>query len=116
MGRLVCGNLTTPAVCDPQDPACDLSLVNGLLQGSSGRYIAAPSDRPRERLPLFHQLDLRVDKRWQFESWAFSAYLDVQNVYNQQHTEGYAFNFDYTARQPVFGVPILPAFGLRAEL
>ncbi len=29
----------------------------------------------------FHQLDLRVDKRWAFAGSAFEAYVDVQNVY-----------------------------------
>ena len=48
------------------------------------------------RLPLFHQLDLRVDKRWQFESWRFSTYLDVQNAYNNAAVEDIAYNYNFS--------------------
>ncbi|MFO7615729.1 MAG: TonB-dependent receptor [Bacteroidales bacterium] len=34
------------------------------------------------RLAPFHQLDLRVDKRFFFESWSLMAYVDIQNAYN----------------------------------
>lgn len=37
-----------------------------------------------KRLPLFHQLDFRIDKKWYFKSWALNIYFDVQNVYNKQ--------------------------------
>ncbi|MFN3529524.1 MAG: TonB-dependent receptor [Bacteroidia bacterium] len=30
------------------------------------------------------QLDLRIDKKWNFEKWAFNFYVDVQNLLNQQ--------------------------------
>lgn len=35
-----------------------------------------------ERLPVFHQLDLRVDKTWFFRRWTLALYLDIQNLYN----------------------------------
>lgn len=35
-----------------------------------------------DRLPSFHQLDLRVDKKWTFRHWTLGLYVDVQNVYN----------------------------------
>ncbi len=34
-----------------------------------------------ERLAWFHQLDIRVTKRWYFKKWSFELYLDVQNAY-----------------------------------
>lgn len=34
-----------------------------------------------ERLPWFHQLDIRVTKKWFFKKWSFELYLDVQNAY-----------------------------------
>jgi hypothetical protein len=36
------------------------------------------------RLRAFHQLDLRVDKRYYFKGWSLMLYADVQNVYNHQ--------------------------------
>ncbi len=35
-----------------------------------------------QRLNNFHQLDVRVDKRWYFKSWSLNLYLDIQNSYN----------------------------------
>lgn len=37
-----------------------------------------------ERLSVFHQLDLRVDKEYFFKKWSLNLYLDVQNFYNFQ--------------------------------
>lgn len=34
-----------------------------------------------ERNPWFHQLDIRVTKKWFFKKWSLEIYLDVQNLY-----------------------------------
>lgn len=36
------------------------------------------------RLRAFHQLDIRVDKRYYFKGWTLMVYADVQNVYNHK--------------------------------
>ena len=63
----------------------------------------------------FHQLDVRVDKSWQFQSWTLTAYLDVQNLYNAENAE-FVFN-DYRHRQEyeVPGIPILPVVGVKGS-
>ncbi len=68
-----------------------------------------------QRLPAFHQLDIRVDKTWLFSKWMLSAYLDVENVYNQGNVEGVSSNYNYTLTQYTTGIPFLPSFGLRGE-
>ncbi len=35
-----------------------------------------------ERLQVFHQLDIRVDKEYYFKKWSLNLYLDIQNLYN----------------------------------
>jgi len=35
-----------------------------------------------ERLGNFHQLDIRVDKKYFFDKWSLMLYLDIQNFYN----------------------------------
>jgi len=35
-----------------------------------------------QRTPSYHQLDMRIDKKWFFKSWSFNLYFDMQNVYN----------------------------------
>jgi len=36
------------------------------------------------RLRAFHQLDLRIDKKYFFEKWSLNWYFDIQNAYNFQ--------------------------------
>ncbi len=114
--RLISGNLTTPNVCDATSSTCNLNRANALFNAATGTYVPIPISGPfSERLPLFHQLDLRVDRRWKFKTWTFSAYLDLQNAYNQANVEGLSYNFNYTNRQYVAGLPILPVLGMRGE-
>jgi hypothetical protein len=35
-----------------------------------------------ERLTVFHQLDLRVDKLYYFKKWSLDVYVDIQNLYD----------------------------------
>ncbi len=37
-----------------------------------------------ERFKPFHQLDVRVDKRYFFNKWSLMFYVDIQNFYNYQ--------------------------------
>ncbi|MFO0548881.1 MAG: hypothetical protein U0271_10865 [Polyangiaceae bacterium] len=67
-------------------------------------------------MPRSTRSTLRIDKKWQFKHFSMAAYLDVQNVYNNQNPEGVGYNFNYTSRSYVSGLPILPSFGLRADI
>jgi hypothetical protein len=68
-----------------------------------------------QRLPMFHQLDLRVDKRWRFASWSLSTYLDVQNAYNRANPEELTYNYNYSQAQVQAFLPIIPSLGVRGE-
>lgn len=117
--RLTSGDVATPQVCDPeQTPSCDPNRPNSLFHSPSGGYTPLPTNLGAysERLPLFHQLDLRVDKRWHFKAFSLSAYLDVQNAYNHRNIEGIDYNFNFTTRRYSTGLPILPSVGIRADL
>jgi len=37
-----------------------------------------------EQTAFFHQLDVRLDKKYFFKKWLLNIYVDVQNVYNAQ--------------------------------
>ncbi|MBX3209983.1 MAG: TonB family protein [Labilithrix sp.] len=64
----------------------------------------------------FTRLDARVEKKWTFALWSLAVYLDVQNVLNSPNREGYSYNYDYTRRQGVRGLPVFPSLGIRGEL
>jgi outer membrane receptor for ferrienterochelin and colicin len=100
--RLVSGNPTTP-------------ITGAIYDAASGTWVPTYGEVNADRLPAFHQLDLRVDRTWTKETWKLALYLDVQNAYNRGNVEGYTYRADYSERRPLTGLPILPILGLSAE-
>ena len=37
------------------------------------------------------------------------------NAYFRQNIEGYEYNEDYSEKEPVYGLPVIPFFGVRSE-
>jgi len=105
--RYITGSPVTNIVRSPYAPAL-LDGLNGVYQPQYG----APFS---DRLPDTHQLDLRADKRWQFQWWALSMYLDVRNVYNHPVVDSYAYNSTFTQRKTINQLPIYPSLGVRGE-
>jgi outer membrane receptor protein involved in Fe transport len=97
--QLVSGNPVTPIVGGVYDADYDVYLpIAGIINS--------------ERLSLYHRLDLRVDYTWAFSSWALTLFLDVQNVYNYEAVEGIRYNYDFTERSDITGLPIIPYLGI----
>jgi hypothetical protein len=100
--RLISGNPTTAA-------------YGGIYDASNGSYVPLTGPRASDRLPTFHQLDLRVDRRWVFKRFSYTAYLDVLNIYNAQNAEFINYSYNFQASAPVASLPILPSIGLKVE-
>ncbi len=100
--RLVTGNPSTP-------------IVGSIYDADADVYFPIPGAHGSERIDAYHQLDVRVDRRWVFERWMLTAYLDVQNAYNRLNPEGYQYSYDYRARTIVSGLPIIPSIGVKGE-
>jgi hypothetical protein len=90
--------------------------VGGLVDLDAGSYAAIAGEPYSARLRAFHQLDLRIEKTWDFTLWTLAAYLELRNAYNHRSVENVAYSHDYAERKPVEGLPILPVVGLRGEL
>jgi hypothetical protein len=100
--RLATGNPTTP-------------IVGAFFDADTGGYLAVEGRRNSERLPAFHQLDVRLSKRWIWRRSSLEGYLELQNAYNRGNVEFYQYAYDYRTRAAVQGLPILPSFGVRVE-
>jgi hypothetical protein len=87
----------------------------GLYDADTSRYQRVDSPYRNARLPDFIQLDLRVDKRFTFDTWQLGLYLDLQNATNRENYEFFAYNYDYTQVQGFPGLPLLPVFGAEAS-
>ncbi|OGU61061.1 MAG: hypothetical protein A2X64_10490 [Ignavibacteria bacterium GWF2_33_9] len=67
------------------------------------------------RMPDFHALDIRLDKRWSFGHFSLDTYLDIQNVYGRKNVAGYKWDprEKEVIKQESFG--ILPSIGINFE-
>jgi hypothetical protein len=66
------------------------------------------------RIPSFYSFDARVSKRFKFGSIeALEVYLDVQNVSDHRNPEEIIYNFNYSDRSYITGLPILPVLGAK---
>ncbi|HWE30287.1 MAG TPA: TonB family protein [Polyangia bacterium] len=100
--RYVTGNPYTP-------------VVGSFYDSNANTYTPQNGPIYSGRLGSFNQLDVRFDKKWTFNRWALSLYLDVQNVYNASNPEGYTYSYDYTQRQSISGLPFLPVLGIKGD-
>lgn len=90
-------------------------VEEAVYDADGDRYLPVPGFRTEQRLPSFHQLDVRVEKTWDWSGWDLSAYLDVQNVYGRLNPERQRYDFDYSETAYITGLPIFPSIGLRGE-
>jgi outer membrane receptor protein involved in Fe transport len=90
-------------------------VLGGVFDNDIFSYRRIVDDVRTGRRPLFHQLDLRVEKTWFFDRWRLSAYLDVQNVYNAENPEATLYDYRYAESAPLRGLPILPSVGIKGS-
>lgn len=90
-------------------------VVDSYYDVDSDGYVGLSGSRNSERFPAFHQLDLRVDKKFDVRWGELSTALEVLNVYNRANPEALQYNFDYSQSKFVSGIPIFPAFGIKAK-
>lgn len=90
-------------------------IVGAIYDVNGNYYFPIQGEQFSERLPDFFQLDVRLDKRFVFQSWMLALYLDVQNVTNRANVEGVLNAYDYSARTYITSLPILPVLGVRGE-
>ncbi len=100
--RFTTGNWYTPVVRGVYDSDCDC-------------YHALRGAQYSQRLPNFFELDFRVDKRWVYERWSLGLYLDLRNLTNRRNVELSTYNYDFSQRVDVPGLPFFPNIGVRGE-
>lgn len=90
-------------------------VVNAIYVADFNYYLPFYGDINSDRLPTAHQLDVRIDRKWQFRTWSLSAFLDVTNVYANPRVLGVRYNFDFSERENVEELPVVPALGVRGS-
>lgn len=99
--RYVTGNPYTP-------------IIGGVYDADNDTFKPIRGPVYSKRNDAFMQLDIRIDKKFVFDTWILEAYLDIQNATNRQNTEGVRYQYDYEAETNVTGLPIFPIIGAKA--
>ncbi len=100
--RFVTGNPLTP-------------ITGGIFDSDNDVYIPVRGPFFSTRLSPFFQWDLRLDKKWIYDTWILSLYLDIQNATNRMNTENLVYSADYSQSAKASGLPLVPIFGLQGE-
>jgi hypothetical protein len=90
-------------------------VVGGTFDANNDVYIPTRGSIFSERLGGFFQVDIRLDKKWIYNTWIMTAYLDIQNVTNRENPERVNYSYDYRQSGVVAGLPLLPTLGVKAE-
>jgi hypothetical protein len=96
---------------NPYTPVIGTAIKNGTYYAVDGAYNSS-------RLPDYHKLDIRIDKKFVFEKWTLTAYLDLWNVYNRENVLSYSSKVDAAGvitTTPRLDFGILPILGLSAQ-
>jgi hypothetical protein len=100
--RYVTGNPYTP-------------IVNSYYDADNDVYWPQRGDLYSARNKDFFQLDLRVDRKWVFDAWILSGYIDIQNLTGYKNQEGLSYSYDYSQKQEITGLPMVPTIGVKGE-
>jgi hypothetical protein len=100
--RWVTGNPYTP-------------VSGAVFDSDNDVYIPIRGSLYSQRFDDFRQLDLRIDRKFIYDTWILTAYLDILNVTNAKNSQNVEYSYDYSDSKKVRGLPILPAFGVKGE-
>lgn len=97
------GKPYTPIVGATEDP------------DKEGYYIPEYADVNSKRFPMYHRLDLRLDRIIKKKNGRnINAYLEILNVLNTKNISEYDYNSNYSERAEVAQLPRIIALGFRA--
>lgn len=100
--RYVTGNPYTP-------------IISGIYDADNEVYFPKRGSVYSERLKEFQQLDMRLDKKIITNESIWTFYLDIQNILNQKNPETIQYSYDYSEKNEISGLPVLPAIGIKGE-
>ena len=90
-------------------------VIGGILDVDNDSYSSIPGATNSQRMGSFFQTDIRVDKKWIYDKWILTGYLDIENITNAKNVAQISYNYDFSQTAKVIGLPILPTLGIKAE-
>ncbi len=90
-------------------------VVGAFYSGRRDLYEPIFGQQNSQRIPAFVQADARLAKRFQGSWWKGEVYIDVQNITDRDNPEEVVYNYNYSKRAYITGLPTLPVAGGRFE-
>jgi hypothetical protein len=90
--------------------------IGAVFDSDRNLYLPVYGEVNKQRAPMHHQLDLRIDYGWRWGPTDLTLFVDVQNVYYNESVVTYFYGYDYTQRAEFKSLPIIPSLGLRGVL
>ncbi len=73
---------------DPYTSSEIRTIGDGTVGGNTIIYYEF-KEKNSQRLPVYHSLDIRVEKNWQFKKTSLQLYLNIINVYNRRNVRSF---------------------------
>ncbi len=90
-------------------------VVGGIFDVNNDVYTPVRGPVYSQRMGAFFQADVRFDKKWIYDRWIITGYLDIENVTNRSNPEQINYSYNFQQAAVVTGLPVFPTFGVRAE-
>ncbi len=90
-------------------------ITGATFDSDNDVYIPTAGSIYSQRFDAFNQLDIRIDRRFIYDKWILTAYLDIQNIMNSKNAQSIDYSYDYSQNEKSRGLPILPTFGIKGE-
>ncbi|HPO54755.1 MAG TPA: TonB-dependent receptor [Ignavibacteriaceae bacterium] len=69
-----------------------------------------------KKFPETHSLDIRIDRRWNFNNWTLITYIDIQNIYNRNNSSTIRWDYEKMQVAESSSIGILPSIGISLEI
>jgi hypothetical protein len=91
-------------------------VIGGYYDARDDHYEPLFGPHNAIRIPAFYQLDARLERTMVLARHRTNIFVDVQNVTNRKNPEEIIYNYDYTTRKYITGLPTLAVIGARVDL
>jgi hypothetical protein len=89
-------------------------VIDAVYDARSDSYQPVFGAHNSIRIPAFYAFDVRATKRFKFGPTSeLELYVDVQNVTDHKNPEEIVYNYNFTRKSYITGLPILPVIGAK---
>lgn len=93
----------------------DTPIVGSTYDADDNEYESVDGEVGSIRRKTFHQLDVRAEKTWVFNTWMIGLYVDIQNVLDIENVEATQYDYRFRESSPITSVPFVPTIGVRGQ-